>query len=251
MDAASAVHVDAAVGPRDRRLMGVAGDQNAFFLAAVANKAVFNGPDLGVVLCRAGGILDASQLQRPPEVADQPSRQFPELVVDRISLIAVEAADRRQIQAVDDHRFIEGDRRRQPAPDVGAIFFDPVVVAEEEEEPVVLVILFQELIDLLMGFVDVGKAAVFPEFVPVSQLYVGEALLIVVLQGRGEDGSVGEEIIAPGAGSPVTVAHEDDLRMILCGNVQSAAERFLDPFGFIRHKNTSGQYMARGMNLLQ
>ena len=62
------------------------------------------------------------------------------MVVDRISLIAVEAADGRQIQAVDDHRFIEGDRRRQPTPDVGAVFFDPVVVAEEEEEPAVLVI---------------------------------------------------------------------------------------------------------------
>ena len=97
-----------------------------------------------------------------------------------IALISVKHAKRRHTGAFHDDGFIKGDSTGKAPPQISAVFFDSVVIAKDHEETALIVEFLQNLIDFLMGIIDVGKSAVFPQFITIAKFYVGEILLIVV-----------------------------------------------------------------------
>ena len=61
------------------------------------------------------------------------------------------------------------------------MLFNPVVVAKEQKELIAAMELFKELVYLSMGIIDVGEAAVFPEFITVAQFNICEIVLKIML----------------------------------------------------------------------
>ena len=69
--------------------------------------------------------------------------------------------------------------------------------------------------DLSMGFLDGIETAIFPQFVPVSDLDVGKPLIEVVAQSVQKKRFVSAESICTAVVAAVSVAEKDQARRII------------------------------------
>ena len=84
--------------------------------------------------------------------------------------------------------------------------FDPVVVAPEHIHPARIAEFIKEFEDIRVYLFDIRKTSVFPQFIAVTQLYIGKPPLEVIAQGRFIDGLIVEKTVAPCAVASVSVA---------------------------------------------
>ena len=90
-----------------------------------------------------------------------------------------------------------------------------------------------------MDMTDILIPAVFPEFVAIPQLDIGEVIAAVILQRGHIQGLVLQKAVVPCAGAPVAVAAHDDLRMILRPDDRCVLQCLIDLTMIEFHGNTS------------
>lgn len=74
---------------REGGSVGVSGDEVSLVEFCPVCHAIFNDFTFAIISGGACGVFYSGQLKRSPDVPYQPSRQFPELIVEKIRLMAV------------------------------------------------------------------------------------------------------------------------------------------------------------------
>jgi hypothetical protein len=100
-------------------------------------------------------------------------------------------------------------------PDDFVVHAFDVVIAPDQVEATGLVELPHLPEDVVVVPADDGEVAVFPQFVAVADLDVGETVLEVTAQGVIEEQLVVGKIVRPTVVAPVTVAEEVELRRVV------------------------------------
>lgn len=89
--------------------------------------------------------------------------------------------------------------------------------------------------DISVAFYDLLHTAVFPQLIPVPQFNVGIACSVVMLQGRGVQILIFEEIIVGSPDAPVTVADQDIFGAVIQREPWGSLKRFVQT-GIIAHE---------------
>lgn len=202
----------------------VAADQDAPLSLRVIGQALFHLIFVRVVLGGAGGVKHAEMFQGLPEISHQKAGKLPEGGIQRIGLMPVSQIKAGPgIAGLQDKSLIKGQSGEQGLMALGVrtkisiadlvgitrSFFLHIVIAIQQIEPPLPVKQGEEPEYIVVDLYDLAHAPVFPQFVTVAQLDIGEALGIIVLQGSKIQVLIFQEIVSPGAVTPVTVADQD------------------------------------------
>ena len=94
--------------------------------------------------------------------------------------------------------------------------------------------------DIGMDFFNVREFSVFPQLIAVAKLYVGEVVFPVIAERGLKKRFVIQKAVVPRAVSAVTVAENDDARMLLLVDFLGGSEHFVNllcvEFFACRHK---------------
>ncbi len=119
-----------------------------------------------VVFGGAGGVFDARQLQRLPEITDKPAGSQPKLVIQRIDLMPVQQVKTSPADRVfENQRFCGGRQeavRRSRGGTESGTAFDAVMIAPEQEQPPVGCKIRKLCEDVAVDLGNVRNPAIFP-----------------------------------------------------------------------------------------
>ena len=82
--------------------------------------------------------------------------------------------------------------------------------------------------DIGMDFFDVREFSVFPQLIAVAELYVGEVVFTVIAECSLKKRLVIQKAVIPCAVSAVTVAENDDARMLILVDFLGRSECFVN-----------------------
>jgi hypothetical protein len=96
-----------------------------------------------------------------------------------------------------------------------------VVVSDDDMKAIIRVEGVEQVKNVLVGSPNLAKAAVLPELITVSNLDVGVALVIILSQYAQEQRFVLGKGIGPAVIAAMTVAEEDQRRIVVEGDQRS------------------------------
>lgn len=222
MDAASRVHITGCLWIQSGAV-GVTGCQGDPVLRGIVREPLFHTVFSGVVLCSAGGIQNPKALQGLPQVAHQKARHRPCCRVPKVGLMTMGQVKAVIVGAVfQNQSFVKDQIREQfltalcisteisfkdPA-GVAGLFLFHIMISIEQIEPFLFVEEGKKPEYIIVYFDDLAHLSVFPQFIPVTQFYIGEPVGIIVFQCREIQVLVFQEVIIGTAIPPMAVADQ-------------------------------------------
>ncbi len=222
MDAASRIHVRGGAGIQSGTV-GVPCYKGNIVFGSIVCKPLFHMIFPGVIFGGAGGIQNPEMLQGFPQVAHQKTCDAPAGGIPEIGLMSMGQIKALAAAAVFQYQpLVKVKVRKQfltalcigaeirftdPAGVAGFFLFD-IMISVEQIESVLPVEKGKQPKYIIVYFDDLAHSSVFPQFVSVTQLYIGEAVGVVIFQGREIKRLVFQKIVIGAAVPPVAVADQ-------------------------------------------
>ena len=177
---------------------------------------------MAVILCGAGRVKHTEVLQRTPEIADQKAVKLPNGGIPEVSLMTVSQVELMPFTVLENQTFVELKSGEQflaalrvrteigitdPVRISGLLFFK-IMVSVEQIKAVVAVEEGEEPEHIVVDLDDLAHPPVFPELVAVTELDIGEALCIIMLQGSEVKILIFQKIIVCCSVAPVAVTEK-------------------------------------------
>lgn len=239
--ASARVEVGRVTIDRVHRTMGMPTNQGEMVFCDPMGEDIFDFAALLDVLGGAGWVVNAEELKRPPQLADQELDKSLEVDFPKIGLVPVQ--DKKfttRFGMAKDQPLVDFDAGEEGFAFAGRFVGGPmellgdhrrigtgqIVIAIDQVQAPFPVKPFEQFKDVMMGGVDVGERAVFEQFVAVADFDVGVAVGVVMLEGVEEEDFVGDKVIRPRAISPMGIAKKNQAGLVVEGKARGGLKNF-------------------------